>query len=359
MKKELEEVIDEEQFDSIVLYRLPNQKEGHILLGNSEKVFNGINTHHLRSDGFVFEPFDNTTTYGLFIECLYKATFLQLSAKHKQLINQLFISPGSTDDIHEDDYNSYLQHFNKMHRELEKGKLTKVILSRTLKGPRIEQEQLVDLFETLTLKYPHAFVYAISSPDGGTWIGAGPELLLKRDSKHMSTVSLAGTIPNDEQYEWTSKEQTEQQLVSDYIENVLVYHQADNIEFDRPQTIHAGQVKHLCTNYNFNLGEINGSHIGLLYDLHPTPAICGLPKEEAYQQILETEQHDRQFYAGFLGPVLNGRYEFYVNIRCLKVTQNHSVLFIGGGLTQESEAQKEWQETELKAQTLLSVLKNI
>ncbi|WP_439185023.1 isochorismate synthase [Carboxylicivirga taeanensis] len=359
MKKELKEVIDEEQFDSIVLYRLPYQNDCKIILGTSEEIVNGINGLHLRSDGFVFEPFDNTSCNGIFIDSLFSATFQKIPADQKELISDLFITSSVSDSVYEDDYQSYLSNFNKMHDALDNDKLSKVILSRALKGPQIKKNHIVDIFENLAAKYPHAFVYAISSPDKGTWIGAGPELLLKNQSGNLSTVSLAGTLPNEDQYRWTGKEITEQLFVTEYIENVLLHHQAQNIEYSQPKSVNAGQVKHLCTNFRFGLSEINGNHIGLLYDLHPTPAVCGLPKEEAYQLILETEKHDRQFYSGFLGPVTKGSYEFYVNIRCLKVTEDQCVLFIGGGLTKDSEAKKEWLETELKAQTLLSVLRNI
>lgn len=359
MKRELQQVIDEENFDSVVLYRLPNQSDCHIILGTSEKVINGINGLHLSCDGFVFEPFDNTKSHGVFIDNLYNATFQKLSPQHKKLISDLFNESHEVREDFIDDYASYQSHFNKMHQALKDEQLSKVILSRIMKGPAVKQEQIVDIFEILTTKYPHAFVYAISTPHGGTWLGAGPELLLKRNKSNLSTVSLAGTLPNDDQSVWRDKEKNEQQLVTDYIESVLLHHEVDNIEFGSAQTIHAGQVKHLCTTFEFELEAINGNHIGLLYDLHPTPAVCGLPKENAYQLILDTEKHDRQFYAGFLGPIEDKRFEFYVNIRCLKLEQGQSVLFIGGGLTIDSEVENEWHETELKAQTLLSVLKNI
>ncbi len=359
MKKELEQVIDEENFDSIVLYRLPHQSDCHIILGTGEKVINGINGLHLHSDGFVFEPFDNTKRHGVYIENLFKASFQKLTPQHKTLISTLFAEPDTANEYFEDDYESYLHHFNKMHEQLSNGQLSKVILSRAMKGPEIKKHQIVELFEALTKKYPHAFVYAFSSPHGGTWLGAGPELLLKRNNNSLSTVALAGTLPNNERFVWGEKEKTEQHLVTDYIENVLVHHEADNIEYAQPTTVSAGQVKHLCTTFDFELENINGNHIGLLYDLHPTPAVCGLPKEDAYQLISDTEKHDRQFYAGFLGPIEDKQFEFYVNIRCLKVEKGQSWLYIGGGLTEDSEAEKEWQETELKAQTLLSVLKNI
>ena len=358
MKRELEQAINKKDFDSIVLYRLPHKIDKHILVGYSEIIYNGINVHHCMDKGFVFEPFDNAKTHGLFINQSYSTTYDQLSDAEKINLSRLFVIDADAPVV-EDDFDAYKQHFEQMHQSISDSQLDKVILSRVQCGPSIHKEHIVSLFETLADKYPHAFVYAISSPDCGTWIGAGPELLLSKHENRLSTVSLAGTIPNNDTSQWSDKEIDEQELVTNYIENTLIQHQADNIEYSEPVTINAGQVKHLCTNFNFELKQTNGNYIGLLYELHPTPAVCGMPKEKAYQLILETEKHKRQYYSGFLGPVNNGDFEFYVNIRCLQLYASQSVLYIGGGLTLGSKAENEWQETQLKAQTLLSVLKNI
>ena len=359
MKKELEKIIDNISFDAIVLYRLPYYTENHLIIGNSEKIYNGINENHLMSKGFVFEPFDNTVSYGLFINESYALTFDKLDKSTKKLLTPHFEIDYSEPLIHIDNQESYKKHFKQMLDAIDQGNIDKVILSRIIKGPELKNEQVFDLFEYLTDQYPHAFVYIIKTPEDGLWLGAGPELLLKHHEQKLSTVSLAGTVANSEESHWSDKEINEQKLVTKFIENVLVHHQTDNIEYSETQTIPAGQIKHLCTTFNFEIQKVNGNHIGLLYDLHPTPAVCGLPKEESFNVIKETEQHDRRFYSGFLGPVDAGNYTFYVNIRCLNAINNATLLYVGGGLTKDSEAEKEWNETELKAQTLLSALKNI
>ena len=91
-------------------------------------------------------------------------------------------------------------------------------------------------------------------------------------------------------------------------------------------------------------------------DLHPTPAVCGLPKEKSLDIIYKTEPYDREYYAGYLGMVENDSVDFYVNLRCMKIYENAAALFVGGGITANSDAKKEWQETELKAKTLLNIL---
>ncbi|WP_430809602.1 MULTISPECIES: chorismate-binding protein [unclassified Carboxylicivirga] len=359
MKKKLEQVLEEKHFDSVVLYRAPYQSDSQIILGNAELIHNGINEHHLTSDGFVFEPFDNTITPGIFIPTHFSATFTQLAKNEQKLIGSLFKTEKNRAPQKADDYSDYVAHFDKMHNAITNNQLSKVILSRTVKGPHLPSNSVPRVFEALRQKYPHAFVYAISTPNGGTWMGAGPELLLKHDGQRLSTVSLAGTLPNTPSAKWSEKELKEQGLVTEFIENVLIHHQVDSIEYKNAETISAGQVKHLCSRFQFEMQKTNGNHIGILYDLHPTPAVCGLPKENAFNLITDTEQHERRYYAGFLGPVKNGHYEFYVNIRCLSLTEDATCLYVGGGLTIDSVAEKEWQETALKAETLLSVIKNI
>jgi isochorismate synthase len=359
VKKELEKVISQSSFDAIVLYRLPHSNNSHLIIGNSEKIYNGINEIHLMSKGFVFEPFDNSVSHGIFIDESYSLSFNKLDKETKELLLPAFKSKAEEPDVFIDDEASYKAHFDQMLGAIKKGRIDKVILSRIIKGPEVKNEQVFDLFEYLTDKYPHAFVYILNTPEDGLWIGAGPELLLKHQQKQLSTVSLAGTIPNTASSTWSEKEIDEQHLVTQFIEHVLIHHQTTNIEYTEAQTLKAGQVQHLCTRFNFRLEKVNGNQVGLLYDLHPTPAVCGMPKEESYNVIKDTEKHDRRFYSGFLGPVNNGDYTFYVNIRCLNATDKTTHLYVGGGLTKDSVVENEWNETELKAQTLLSALKNI
>jgi isochorismate synthase len=91
--------------------------------------------------------------------------------------------------------------------------------------------------------------------------------------------------------------------------------------------------------------------------LHPTPAVCGLPKEKAYRFIKENEGYDRNYYSGFVG-MLNplGKTDLYVNLRCLNYKVNELSLYAGSGLLSASELEDEWQETEKKLQTMKRLL---
>jgi isochorismate synthase len=94
----------------------------------------------------------------------------------------------------------------------------------------------------------------------------------------------------------------------------------------------------------------------MLQLLHPTSAVCGMPKEPALQFILDNEKHSRAFYSGFLGPVnVASETHIFVNLRCMQIYTDKAVLYAGAGITADSDPQKEWEETELKCLTLLNV----
>jgi isochorismate synthase len=94
----------------------------------------------------------------------------------------------------------------------------------------------------------------------------------------------------------------------------------------------------------------------LINALHPTPAVCGLPRERALKLIAQHETHNRNFYAGLIGKKSKQELAVFVNLRCMQVTKNDFLLYIGGGITQQSIPENEWNETENKAKTLARVL---
>ena len=90
--------------------------------------------------------------------------------------------------------------------------------------------------------------------------------------------------------------------------------------------------------------------------MHPTPAVCGFPKEFCKEAISEFEDHSRSFYAGYIKVETDETIQYFVNLRCAEIFQNAALLYVGGGITADSSPEKEWQETELKAG---AVLKNL
>ena len=203
----------------------------------------------------------------------------------------------------------------------------------------------------------------VAIPGVGTWIGATPERLLTTSENSLTTVALAGTQAKPtnlplKTVSWGAKEVREQALVSDYIR---AFFQKVGAEWDEdgPQTVSAGNVVHLQTTFRAKVDQDQQvTLVNQVFDhLHPTSAVCGMPKEQALDFILEHEMYDRSFYSGFLGPIrLDGLCQLFVNLRCMQLNEDKARLYVGAGITAESIPQAEWQETVLKSQTLLSVL---
>lgn len=150
---------------------------------------------------------------------------------------------------------------------------------------------------------------------------------------------------------WDEKNRKEQDYVASYIRRQLLslgIHSTEN----GPYPAYAGALSHLKTDFRFSLKDNKG--LGdLLKVLHPTPAVCGLPKEEAYRFILQNEGYDRRYYSGFIGWLdPEGRTDIYVNLRCMHIEDEQLTLYAGGGLLASSELNDEWLETEKKLQTI-------
>lgn len=225
--------------------------------------------------------------------------------------------------------------------------------------------QPVSFFRQLYAAYPNAFVSFISIPGTGSWLGATPETLIKTErNKVFRTMALAGTqprsaAPSPADAVWRQKEIEEQALVSRYIINCFKKIRLREFEELGPRTIVAGNLMHLRTDFKVDMQATGFPELGsqMLGLLHPTSAVCGMPKAAA-QAFLDThEALDRQFFAGFLGPVnLQQETNLFVNLRCMQLLREQAVLYAGAGITADSIPEREWQETEHKCATLASLL---
>jgi len=265
---------------------------------------------------------------------------------------------------------SYIQSVQEAVAAIEAGSLKKVVLSRTKEIELPTGLSYVQLFERLNQKYPNAFVSLVYLPHlDQVWLGATPETLVSVDKEGIfRTVALAGTqsafdgngqLMSPKKAPWTQKEIEEQALVSRYIISCFKKIRVREYVEEGPKTIIAGNLMHLCSEYAVDTKEINFPEIGtvMLELLHPTSAVCGMPKQAALDFIQKHENYDRAFYSGFLGPVnVEKETNLFVNLRCMKIQQGIATLYAGGGITEDSDPQKEWQETELKCHTMLSVL---
>ena len=333
---------------AFVIYRLPGESVTHSILPESNDIVLFDEYQTLTNDsGFVFHPFVvDDDLPGIFFRSTQTT---EASTELSIELQSLIIEHRQSTSLEE-----YSSHFTEYMNAFRRGNIQKAILSKLKLVEAIDPGKVIPLFYDLCEKYRNAFVYVFHLPGFATWIGASPELLLARSGTAYRTISLAGTKLVSESRDWTPKEIVEQQIVSEYVEAIL---SDENLELNvkGPYTAEAGNVAHLKTEFSFEKDEklINT----LIGKLHPTPAVCGMPKDKARELIQSIESHKREYYTGFLGPHnIQGCSSLYVNLRCMKITANATQLFVGGGLTNASDLELEWQETEHKAKTLLSVL---
>ncbi|MBA4135028.1 MAG: isochorismate synthase [Flavobacterium sp.] len=242
------------------------------------------------------------------------------------------------------------------------GAFEKVVLSRKAMVA-IPSFELETVFKKLVAFYPTAFKYCFFHPKIGLWLGASPEQFLKINQEALQTVALAGTqaVTDSTQLVWQEKEIEEQQLVTDFITQSLS-DKVSGLTVSSPYSVQAGNLWHIKTDIAATIGS-NSNLEEIIKSLHPTSAVCGLPKAAAKDFILQNESYDRSYYSGFLGELnidlatfRTEQTDLFVNLRCMKINDKHVELFIGCGITKDSVPEAEFIETVNKSMTMRKVL---
>lgn len=347
-------------------YRLPETADKKIIVQKnpvSEKV--NIDTNLFEKKGFLISPFVMNSDNSSYLI----APDIVITQDGEQFYSILNAFPPVEHDTNENisdlivDKEEYLLQVEEILNEISKGSFKKAVISRTKVVEGNYRSKISHIFDLLCTSYPNAFVY-IFNVAGQLWIGATPEPLICSHSNELVTVSLAGTKEYSETNlnidAWSNKERVEQEYVTYFIENALQKFNITGYKKSGPYTKKAGNLLHLRTDFTLNLHCINGQLGDLLNELHPSSAVCGLPKYETMDFIRNLEKHNRGYYSGFLGPLnLDERIQLFVNLRCMQVMKHRLVLYVGGGITSDSVPGDEWTETEIKADTLLSIISKV
>lgn len=268
---------------------------------------------------------------------------------------------------------SYKSDFQTFMSVLKNGQFSKLVLSRRESEPVPESFDPIEVYLRACSRYPSMMVTMVYSSEIGIWIGCTPEIIIKGKGENWETMALAGTMSADSynaakglEYKglesngidfgglevWSEKNIEEQAYVSRFIHSVIKRY-SNKIRLVGPYVASAGHLRHLRTDFYF---EAKASNLGkILADLHPTPAVCGLPQREAFDFILKNESCAREYYSGVLGPVdSEGETALFVNLRCMKVAEGEINYFAGGGILAASVLESEWRETREKMKTLKS-----
>lgn len=309
-----------------ILYRIPGQEISEV------SGFLSLIDSLESTNGFVISNFLGTQFYGF---------------TENEVFSKIDYNPPLC--ISKDDY---LDQATRFVNELKSKKIDKAVLSRIKKVEDVKTSAF-ELFHKLCATYPTTFCYYVESEILGNWVGATPEKLIQGTKSLASTMALAGTKQSFDSSSWGTKEIHEQNLVKEYIEDTLSTY-SEIIQISELEELIAGPVKHLVNYFSFRTME--NSYSKLIKNLHPTPAVSGFPKKEALQLIETTEKHSRSIYAGIIGIIDAESINLFVNLRCCQFIDSKAYLYVGGGFTQESIPENEWQETENKAKTLMNLM---
>lgn len=249
--------------------------------------------------------------------------------------------------------------------------LRKVVLSRSL---RLLSDRPIEASALLRALAQDAHVTAFCVPLAGgptdraqfgrALVGATPELLVARQGVNVVSHPLAGSarrLPEAgadraaaEALMASDKDRREHKEVVTAILDLLAPHCADLADPGEPQLTATDTMWHLGTRIEGRLRDETMSALDLAALLHPTPAVCGTPREAAALTIAELEGYERGFYAGAAGWVdEGGDGAWHVAIRCAEVAGNEARLYAGAGIVPGSDPAAEGEETSAKFAALL------
>ncbi|WP_276392599.1 isochorismate synthase [Eudoraea chungangensis] len=329
-----------------VCYRKPGEKTIRAIYQHSNAL---ITCPKLDRVGFVFAPFSKDyETVLIPRDEVSVASFDKVKAKYKKL--KILEAKESGEE-------AYIELIKTAIRNIQTQNLKKVVLSRAIDLDA--KLNALAVFQNILSTYDNAFCYLWFHPKIGLWLGATPELLFSLKNGSLTSMSLAGTMPWDtsENPSWGAKEKEEQQLVTAHISNQLE-NKLEDLEVGPQETVKAGNLWHLKSTIS-GTSKTN-SLLDLVCQLHPTPAVCGLPVAESTSFIMRYEGYNREYYAGFLGEIESispAETSLFVNLRCLKQTDTGIKIFVGGGITEKSVPELEWLETIHKSKTMLNMLR--
>ena len=380
---------------SFAIYRLPYQKECTLMIQHEGEPLKLKSYTELNGKrGFVMAPFAVSPDQPILLIEADEVRSVDVSRKEEggkrkenstgtlssflvESYNQIispssFLLPPSSKESSLSSRQRYHIDFSNFHSNLLNGEFQKIVLSRCVQEPRKEEQLPMTLFQKACELYPRMFISLVYTPQSGMWLMATPEILLEGGGNDWHTIALAGTMKLEGEslsfdsppvkgetrlsdIAWTTKNIQEQRYVATYLMECLE-HFSSQITEEGPYTARAANLVHLRSDFNFVLEDTR--RIGeLIRALHPTPAVCGLPKQQTFDFIRRNESQSRRYYSGFSGP-FNPEVDthLFVSLRCMQILDDCYCLYAGGGLLRDSVEDQEWEETEAKLETMRSLL---
>jgi isochorismate synthase len=249
---------------------------------------------------------------------------------------------------------------------LRAGQAAKVVLAREVLARGDGVVAAATVARALRAAYPSCFIYLLTGADGTAFVGASPELLIRRSGDQAHAQPMAGSVARGateeeddrlaRQLEASAKDADEHRLVSSFVVEALRPF-AKSVAARQPEVVRFTNIQHLATAVSAELRAPAAGALELAAALHPTPAVGGWPRDTADALIDELEAMERGWYAGGVGWIDGrGDGEFAVALRCGLLWEDGARLYAGVGVMPDSDPVHELEETELKFKALLSAL---
>ncbi len=255
----------------------------------------------------------------------------------------------------------------KLLPRFERGDFEKIVLSRQVAIELSDSPPIYEILNRLSEEYVNTYVFAYKN-NTSVFFGASPEKLAKIRDGWIEADALAGSISRgvDEKDDdilanelLTSKKNlAEQRAVVKFIkESFSSFADIDN-SGEMPVIKKLPNIQHLWTPIKAKL-HADRNIFSILQEIHPTPAICGVPWSAAISSIRDMENHRRGLFAGIIGWFnFENEGEFAVAIRSALLRQKKIYAFAGCGIVEGSDPVKEYEESELKLKPILSLFEN-
>ena len=270
-------------------------------------------------------------------------------------------------DITIDDFENWETQINSVIDEIKRENIDKVVVARRIEKEIVSEINWQRTISELNLKFPTCTNFLYKSGKS-IFFGSTPEILIKYSGTTFSTEALAGSIMRghdpveDKQLEdellKSEKNKIEHEAVIDYIKKAI-FNYVEKVEMDAvPVVKKLPNIQHLQTSVTGTL-KSKDDIFKIVSSLFPTPAVCGIPKDQSLKMIEKTESFDRGLFSGIIGWFNADNYgEFFVTIRSALVKENKLYAYAGCGIVDGSDAKEEFEETQLKLKPILSLFNN-
>ena len=280
-----------------------------------------------------------------------------------EIINQII----STNKENIEERINWNEKVNSALNKIDSGEVQKIVLSRQIEFELEKRGDIASIVEKLAERYPGCYIFAYRK-NGSIFFGASPEKLAKISNGWIEADALAGSISRSkdkveddnlaQSLLSSEKNLEEQQVVVSFIVNSFSKFCDEIIYEEKPIIRKLPNIQHLWTPIKAKLNSPK-SIFSILKEIHPTPAICGVPWINALHSIKEMENHSRGLFSGMIGWFnFNNEGEFAVAIRSALMKDRSVYAFAGCGIVKGSDPDDEFEESELKLKPILSLFEN-